>query len=70
MIVDPEEQLASDPNSCGVANTHEPVWFVSMTSPEGRTGLTVRKCHACVEKTLNSVAVQSMDRTVHLRRLR
>ena len=56
-------------NSCGYANDHRPEWHVSMTSPEGNTGITLRKCTACMLSLIHTPAVIDLGRTVHLRRV-
>lgn len=57
---------------CGVALEridHVAEWAVTMTSPEGVTGIEIRHCTLCMVKLLNTPAVQTMGRTVHLKKL-
>lgn len=54
-------------NSCGTVNTHRPEWRVSLTSPEGRTGIEILQCDACLMTLLRTPAVQRMGRTVNVR---
>ncbi len=61
--------MAVEINSCGSGRSDcptIPVWFVCMTDPNGHTGVVIRKCDDCVQRTLRTPAVQSFGRTVHL----
>ena len=64
-----DEHTIAKINSCGYANDHRPEWHVSMTSPEGNTGITIIKCSECMVDMLLTPAVQNLGRTVHLRRV-
>jgi hypothetical protein len=67
-ITDVEDPIVTI-NSCGTANDHTPEWNVSMTSPDGRTGVTIRKCGPCALAMLDTPAVQTLGRTVHLKKI-
>lgn len=43
-------------------------WVVSMTSPEGKTGIEIEMCTACLLKLLYTPSVQVRGRTVHVSR--
>jgi hypothetical protein len=54
-------------NDCGTANDHYPAWAVSLTAPNGRTGIELVQCTACLMRLLDSPAVQRMGRIAHVR---
>lgn len=54
---------------CGDINDHTPEWEVAMTSPEGRTGITIRHCTYCLINLLGTPAMQRDGRTVHARKI-
>lgn len=49
-------------------HSENPEWAVSLTSPQGQTGITINMCHSCLLNLLHSPAVQANGRTVHVRR--
>lgn len=57
----------ADRSSCGTSNPHPVEWIVSMTTPEGVTGIEIRKCTVCLVKMLDTPAVRVNCRTLNVR---